>query len=198
MKKLIIDTATDYLFVGLINDQKQDFIYRIGKNDNAAFLVEKIKELLERNNLLVDEITTIIVGVGPGSYTGIRVAVVVAKTLAYAKGITLEQISSLNLLTSGYDSLVTAAIDARRGFYFCGSYHHGKEVKEDRYISKEELNEDVIIINQSTIKIKLDIISKNAKIVKDIHNLEPNYLRKTEAERTYDQKNDFKWHFWNH
>ncbi|HHT55442.1 MAG TPA: tRNA (adenosine(37)-N6)-threonylcarbamoyltransferase complex dimerization subunit type 1 TsaB [Acholeplasma sp.] len=192
MKTLIMDTATNFLIVGLIDNKKEAIVTRIGKNDNAAYLVNKIDEVLKNNNTTIDEIDEIIVGIGPGSYTGIRVSVVVAKTLAYSKGIKLKQISSIALLTSGYNFLVYGAIDARRNHYFAGKYLEGKEIVKDSYINKEVLEQlsNVIILNEETIKLNLNKISENARLVEDTFSLEPNYLRKTEAERNYDKINE--------
>jgi len=192
MKTLIMDTSTNYLVVGLINNNKEDIVTRIGKNDNAAYLVNKIDELLKRNNLTIDNIDEIIVGVGPGSYTGVRVSVVVAKTLAYSKNINLKQISSIALLTSGYNDMVYGAIDARRNHFFAGKYLEGKQIVKDSYMTTEVLDQvtNVIILNENTIKLNLNKISENSKLVEDVFSLEPNYLRKTEAETNYDKIND--------
>jgi|SRR5690554_615487 len=192
MKTLIMDTSTNYLVVGLINNNKEDIVTRIGKNDNAAYLVNKIDELLKRNNLTTDNIDEIIVGVGPGSYTGVRVSVVVAKTLAYSKNINLKQISSIALLTSGYNDMVYGAIDARRNHFFAGKYLEGKQIVKDSYMTTEVLDQvtNVIILNENTIKLNLNKISENSKLVEDVFSLEPNYLRKTEAETNYDKIND--------
>lgn len=191
MKTLIVDTATNYLVVGLKSNKKEEVVTRSGKNDNAAYLVNKIDELLNNNNLTIDDIDEIIVGIGPGSYTGIRVSVVVAKTLAYSKNITLKQISSIALLTSGYNTMVYGAIDARRNHYFAGKYLSAKEIVKDSYISSESLEQvsNKVILNEETIKLDLEKISENAKTVEDIFSLEPNYLRKTEAETNYDKIN---------
>lgn len=189
MKELIIDTSSNLLYVGLIDDSKKDFITRVGKNDNAAYLVDHIDQLLKKNNLTINDIETIIVGVGPGSYTGARVGVVVAKTLAYSKGIELKQISSLNLLSSGYSGNVTAAIDARRKHYFVGTFNNGKVIKSDSYELVEDIN-NLTILDETTIKVDLSVVSLQATRVDDVFGLEPNYLRKTEAETNYDKKND--------
>jgi tRNA threonylcarbamoyladenosine biosynthesis protein TsaB len=193
MKVLVIDTATNLLVVGLKNDDKNIIRTRLGKNDNAAYLVNEIEVLLNEENIKLENLDKIIVGIGPGSYTGNRVAVVVAKTLAYSKNIKLEQISSLIFLSSGYEN-ITAAIDARRGFYFANNHSFGKSISGDNYISLDKLkeNKDYIILNENTIKVDLDIIINNSEEVKDVFLLEPNYLRKTEAENEYDQKNGIK------
>ncbi|MDY0277201.1 MAG: tRNA (adenosine(37)-N6)-threonylcarbamoyltransferase complex dimerization subunit type 1 TsaB [Acholeplasma sp.] len=194
MKELIIDTATNLLYVGLISGNKKNEIKRIGKSDNAAYLVQVIADCLKSENLELEDLDNIIVGVGPGSYTGLRVAVTVAKMLAYTKGINLKGISSLNLLSSGYEKRVVAAIDARRNHCFAGIYENGVNLIKDHYLSYDEITnkDELVILNEETIKINLDIVSTNAYCINDVHKLEPNYLRKTEAENEYDKKNDLK------
>lgn len=192
MRKLIIDSSTNLLYVGLIDNNHKDNETRLGNNDNAAYLVDKIDILLKRNNLTINNIDEIIVGVGPGSYTGIRVAVTVAKMLAYTKNINLKTISSLLLLSSGYEYEVTACIDARRNHVFSLTHNKGIVINDDKYINKNDLLSECIDLTEENIKVNLDIISNYAKEVTDVHNLEPNYLRKTEAEVNYDKKSRTK------
>lgn len=189
MNKLIIDTATNFLFVGLIKNNKHYEKTRVGNNDNAAYVVNFIKELLEEHELTIDDIAEIIVGVGPGSYTGIRVSVVVAKTLAYSKNIKLKEISSLKLLSSGYNE-VYALIDARRKHFFGLKHINGKTILDDHYVKGENINEDAIVLNEETIKVDFNIVDKFSNLVEDVLLLEPNYLRKTEAEVNYDKTNE--------
>lgn len=190
MNKLVIDTATNLLYVGLLKDGKTFTKTRIGKNDNAAYVVNFVKELLEEQNLTIDNIDEIITGVGPGSYTGIRVSVVVSKTLAYSKNIKLKQISSLKLLSSGH-SEAFALIDARRGSYFGLKHKLGETLIDDHYLKLDSL-ENYLLLEPKNIKVDLEVVSKEATTVEDVFMLEPNYLRKTEAETNYDKSNDLK------
>lgn|SRR5690625_1227273 len=184
MNYLILDTSTNYLVVGLLKNDEESFITRIGKNDNSAYIINKIDELLKTNNITIKDINEIIVGVGPGSYTGIRVSVVAAKTLSYSLNIPLRKISSLAFLSSGYDKEVIASIDARRNHVFSGTYFKAKNLSEDKYVDINDLNKDkLVMLNEDTIKINIKNIVNNSKQVFNVHELEPNYLRKTEAER---------------
>ena len=189
MKELIIDTATNLLYVGLINDGKHDYITRKGHNDNAAFIVNYVDQILKRNNLTLTDINNIIVGIGPGSYTGLRASLAVAKMFAYTKAIPLKTISSLLLLSSGYKNEVTVAIDARRKHYFAATYNNGLTVNTDAYVKGDNLGE-FLLLNDETINVDLNIVSTKARVETDIFNLVPNYLRITEAERNNDQKSN--------
>lgn len=180
MSSLIIDTATKNLFVGLYGKENKQIV-EVGKN-HAAVLMKKIDEILGESKL--DDIDEIIVGVGPGSYTGVRVGVVVAKMMAWTKNITLKEVSSLYIQASGYEGIRSVTIDARRGNVFSAIYD-----ADDSLIAKEELrcnNEFTkagIEVTEDMYKPNMEKIVKMAKVVDEVHALVPNYLRKTEAER---------------
>jgi len=129
-----------------------------------------------------------VVGIGPGSYTGVRMGVVVAKILAKELNIPLYKISSLLLKASSFEGEVASIIDARRDHVFVGIYDLSKAsvvVMEDTYMSlvdlKKRVNKDQIMSH-----FKPDILTLNRKNlfdkVEDIDPLTPNYLRKTQAE----------------
>ena len=180
MNSLIIDTATCNLYVGLYGKEKREYLEK-GKN-HAANLMRRIDEVL--GDLKIDDIDEIIVGVGPGSYTGVRVGVVVAKMFAWTKNIKLKKVSSLYIQCSGYDGIRSVSIDARRGNAFCAIYD-----SDDSLILPEELRvmaeftKAGLDITEDNYKPNMEKIIQKAELVKDPHSLVPNYLRKTEAER---------------
>lgn len=190
MKRLIFDVSTNVMFVGYIkNERLIDFSIRIALRDHAKYLVDRIDELLKRNKISINKIDEIIIGVGPGSYTGTRIAVTVGKMLSLSKNITLKTVSSLLFMTSGYEGKICSCFDARRGYVFANIHENNKIIFDDIYINLDELKNleeykdaDTIFVNDRNFLVDPRAIIKNAKVVKDIHGLEPNYLRKTEAE----------------
>src|SRR5690554_3473561 len=114
MKYVLIDTSTNALIIMLYEgDIKLDEAIRYGKQDHQAHIIPMIDELLGRHNLKLQNLDGIIVGVGPGSYTGLRVGVMTAKMLSYTTGVKLYQVSSLVFLTSGYHKKMLVWHDAR-------------------------------------------------------------------------------------
>lgn len=193
MNTLWIDVATDMQIVMLSFENEKEIIKtRLGQKDHSAYMIPLIDEALKEANINLKKIDRIIVGVGPGSYTGIRVAVMTAKMLAYTNDIPLYEISSLYLLTSGYENLKTPMIDARNQNYFSGVYENEKIILEEALYPYETLEKynNHIIINNQTIKINIKEAEKRIKFIEDPHTLVPNYLRKTEAERNHDQKDN--------
>ena len=78
MYTLILDSATKTLYVALLKDNNVlKEIYLEGRNDHAKNIVLKVEEILNDNNIKAFDLDDIIVGIGPGSYTGVRMAVTV-------------------------------------------------------------------------------------------------------------------------
>ena len=188
MYSLIIDSATKILYVALVNDDNILYEnYISGKNDHAKNIVSKIDEALKLNNITTDNLDEVIVGVGPGSYTGVRMAITVAKMMATFKHIKLYKISTLKLISSGYKCKVLAMIDARRNNSFAAILDNSN----NEYILKEGMYEnDILLQNEYDYKVTEEsylvdplFVIKNKEYVENYHLLVPNYLRDTEAER---------------
>ena len=193
MYSLILDSATKTLYVALLKDNNLlDEIYLEGKNDHAKNIVKKVEYILNKNNIKAFDLDDIIVGIGPGSYTGVRMAVTVCKMLSVFGNKNLYSISTLKLMASGFKGNVLSKIDARRGNSFAGIIN----TNDDTYVLKEGMYE-----NESLEKESYDFIATednykvdalyvlNAKVkVDEPHLLVPNYLRETEAERNLHDK----------
>lgn len=84
----------------------------------------RVAELLQRNDLAVGDLDAIAVDVGPGSFTGVRVGVTLAKTLAYAAGVPVLAVDSLRLLAASSDlaAPVICVRDAGRGTLYHAMY----------------------------------------------------------------------------
>ena len=134
---------------------------------------------------------------GPGSFTGIRVGLTVAKTMAWALKVPVVPISSLEVIAStGNDKNNIALIDARRGYVYAGAYDENlNNTFEDCHILLEHLNIDGIYISYDDfegINPNPDILKIVKKHEKDKgvnpHTLNPNYLKLTEAEENLNKK----------
>ncbi len=192
MKSLILDTSTNFLIVSFIDDNK--IIYEVkeeGKNNHSDNLLRFIEIGLKKHKLEVKNFDRIIVGIGPGAYTGLRVSLTVAKMFSWCLGIPLFTISSLELLISGYlDSDGIYAVKFRAKKDYCYSMVvviKNKEIQyleKESFVSLEEFNKSLlkysnpIIIDEQFINYNaLNISEDNLVKVTEIHCLEPNYLR---------------------
>ena len=199
MINLLIDTSTSNLTVSIINNQ--EIIYKYQEtilSDMSSKLLPIIDNGLKEQNLKLENIDKIFVVNGPGSFTGIRVGVTVAKTIAWALKKDIIPISSLELIatTNTSKKYIVPMIDARRGNVFAGIYDINLNcIKEDKLISIQKisnLNSDYEFVSYDSINLN-NVLKPNIDILKIInkhindeginpHNLNPNYLKLTEAE----------------
>jgi len=191
LKRLVIDTATPHLYLGLYDGDKEiDSYYKEGRNDHSVKLMVELEQMLNRTNNTMQVIDEIVIGIGPGSYTGLRVGVVVAKMFAWTLGIPVYQVSSLALLASSIEEgFIIPAVDARRGNAFLGLY----QIKQGEVVLEE--NEELANLASYQEKHQADTIfhgkpdmgklfdTNLLEQLEDVHQLVPNYLRLTEAEK---------------
>jgi len=195
-KHLVLDSATDYLYIGLFDDDSPlKEYYELGHNDHSVKLMDEMIKLFDAVNLRIEDLSSIVVGIGPGSYTGIRIGVVVAKMLAWSKNIPLYTISSLALMASGQKGRVLAWIDARRKHAFLGLYEVSDvsitRLDEEAYVLLESYKTSTNF-NKEVTKGKPDMKKLfNSDLLTHadyIHSVAPMYLRQTEAERNLNDK----------
>jgi tRNA threonylcarbamoyladenosine biosynthesis protein TsaB len=97
---------------------------------SAQSLLPKVAELLDSVGWRIEEVELIGVGIGPGSFTGLRVGVVAAKVLAYALGAGVQGVNTLEAIAAGCPApadRVTAVIDAQRGDVVAQSFSLNQE-----------------------------------------------------------------------
>ena len=101
MKVLYIDTTTSYLYTGIVVEGKliEEIQTDFGK-DLSSVALKKISEMLDNSNLKPNDIDKIIVVNGPGSFTGSRVGVTIAKTYAYSLKKDITTITSLEAMAA--------------------------------------------------------------------------------------------------
>lgn len=203
---LFFDTSSDLLKVSLIKDNKIIFDKELHtKNDHSSYLVPTIDEAFKNNNIDFKELDEIIVGNGPGSFTGTRISIAVAKTYAFSFNIPVYMISSLEELiydNDEYDFYVPIIEEKKENLYFSIFDKNKKRVMDDTYSSTEymykkleELDGKILLISLSdkeyekydTVKASINALNimKNIDVNNEKvnpHLLKPNYIKKIEAE----------------
>lgn len=113
---------------------------------HAVRLLALIEEVLAQAGLSLSEVDRLGVGVGPGSFTGLRIGVATARGLAQAHRIGLVGVSTLRALAAGAaeaegdaGDTVLAVLDARRGEAFVGAWRGEDEVLAPAALSPDEL-----------------------------------------------------------
>ena len=118
MKTLFIDTHSDTLIMGYIDDEKIEVRKKSDTRNHSEIAIPTLQELLKKIDVKLNELDEIIVVNGPGSFTGVRIGVTIAKTLAYSLNIKIKTITSLEAFGVSAKSVFDiVTIADTKGFY---------------------------------------------------------------------------------
>lgn len=140
MIKLLLDSSDKRLVVAIAQGDKIiDSVDYEAWQKQSEFMVLEIDNLLNKNNLTRKDIESVSVGKGPGSYTGVRISMSIAKTIAFALNIPLYTISSLALICHSFEKPSIGIMNARSKRSYAGVYDKGKAIMEDCILENSEL-----------------------------------------------------------
>ena len=200
---LNIETSSTNCSVALSkNGELIDFIEKDSPNfSHSEKLHQFIKDLIERNKIGIDNLNAIAAGIGPGSYTGLRIGLSTAKGLCYGSDLPLIAVSSLLNLTHNidFDGLIIPTIDARRNEVYSTVINSKYEIIKEE--SPQIINEEsflkftkeynILIIGNGQFKCK-DIIDFNSKFNWNEKILKPTAKNMVKFSFRKFQDNDFE------
>ncbi|WP_100012605.1 tRNA (adenosine(37)-N6)-threonylcarbamoyltransferase complex dimerization subunit type 1 TsaB [Lentibacillus sediminis] len=148
MNILAIDTSNQALGVAVMKNGEiaGDLTTNLKKNHSVR-LMPAIDQLMREVSLTPEELDRIVVAKGPGSYTGVRIGLSTAKTMAWALNIPVVGVSSLEVLGFQgrfFHALVCPFFDARRGLVYGGVYEWKKGRLHSVYSEKNMPMEDLL------------------------------------------------------
>ena len=212
MKVLAFDTSSKALSLAILEDKQvlAETTINIKKNHSIT-LMPAIDFLMGSLDWTPKDLDRIVVAEGPGSYTGLRIAVATAKTLAHTLNIELVGMSSLlALVPRQQEGLFVPLMDARRNNVYAGFYENAKPVLPEAHLSFAEVLEQVKDAEQVTfvgeVRAFVEQIQEqlpqasyqetlpNAanlalwawdKKEDSLHDFVPNYLKRVEAEENW-------------
>jgi len=137
------DTSTNATAVCVLRGDGQAFEHvpatadMLGRPSHAAELLPAIARLMEDAGTTWDDVDGVAVGVGPGTFTGLRIGIATARALAHARGIAVRPVSSLRALAEPLDRerARLPLIDARRGELFAALYGPGGEERWPPFVA---------------------------------------------------------------
>ena len=166
---LAIDTATSRTIVGVIEDGKVLFeSFHEGATEHGFAITELVMKTLE----ICPKPDQVVVGMGPGPFTGLRVGITFAHSFALAREIPVIGVCSLDAIDVK-ESEYTVAIDARRKEIYWAKYKDGLRISGPTVSKPAEV--DKFIIDQFPDLKKLVALSASQNIT------EPMYLRRPDA-----------------
>ena len=208
MISLFIDTSLINVSISIIKDGKiLSLIEKEIPNMHSVYATKFIKDCLDEAKIDANDVDNLFVVSGPGSFTGVRIGVTIAKTYGYLIKKDITPVSSLKSLaiSSNYEGIILAMIPANKSNYYVGVYDKDyNEIVKEQFMDKEkilelcnEYNPYILSVDTSIIgtykinKQKLDVL----KIINyymdkekvNYYKLVPNYLKQPQA---LEAKND--------
>ena len=213
MNILAMDTSNRALSLALLQDNEVlgQVTLNIKKNHSIT-LMSAIDFLMKSLDMKPTDLDRIVVAQGPGSYTGLRIAVATAKILAHTLKIELVGVSSLlALVPEQVEGLVIPIMDARRNNVYAGFYQSGQAVRSEAHLPLAEVLEIAGAANQPVTSVgetavfaeQIEAALPQAVIqptlpdavaigrlgldlpAQSIHDFVPNYLKRVEAEENW-------------
>ncbi len=189
MKILFLDTSSFFINIAIIENNNFLFHFK-EKSDHKLSdrIFSLIENCFEKANTKPQEINKIYVTNGPGSFTGIRIGLTIAKTMAWDLNIPICTVSSLLMLVSGQTKPVYAVIPDRNGYGYCALYNQNLITKEEVYVDlKQYLTLNIPVVSyhdeiEPTTDL-LRIIKKYKNKSEDVHGVKANYIKKMEMEK---------------
>jgi tRNA threonylcarbamoyl adenosine modification protein YeaZ len=173
---LAIDTATSRTIVGVVDDGVVLFEeFHEGATDHGKAISQLVAQAL-KSTKLIDQV---VIGMGPGPFTGLRVGITYAQTFALARSIPWIGVCSLDAIRIDSTSKIlntdeyTVAIDARRKQIYWASYKEGVRVKGPAVDRPEDIDEFITNLFPDVRKLVELSSTQNVK--------EPIYLRSPDA-----------------
>ena len=148
MKILVFDTCFNKTYLVLKNDDNilaSEIIDSTDTNYHSAYLIPKIRDVLKQNSILIKDLDAIGVNIGPGSFTGIRAGITIARVLSQQANLKLVGVTSLEILSklNKSDKKTIVVTDARKNKVYYAEFENSKTIVEPMLVDKDELVEKI-------------------------------------------------------
>ena len=153
----------------------------------------ELNQLFEKNSLDYKDVDEVIITDGPGSYTGIRIAMTIAKVFCTQMHKTLKCISTMQLF-AGMDESANVILDARSKRAYVAHLEKGVVVGETQILEVDQLEDflnehpgtlygDGYLVNQEAASCDFlkNFIEVPSRTIENVHALVPQYLKESDA-----------------
>lgn len=179
MYTLFISTFNELITIGLLKDGKQiDILEKTSNRNHSVYVMPMINDILNNNDIKANYLNEIIVVNGPGSFTGVRIGVVIAKTLAYTLDIPIKTITSLlaYAVSCTKDDNKLSIVSDLKGKYI-GYFDKNNELLTDYiYLNNKEYDKYIIGKEQNIITCDKFDLEKIYNYLKDKSNINPHLV----------------------
>lgn len=192
MKTVFLDTSYKTMSVVCIENNKVlSFYHKEAFKRQSELAMSVLDGCVKEAGWKPQEINEVVIAVGPGSYTGVRIAMTIAKTLSAISNIQVKTITSLELFVDT-DEKTLVLFDARSDRAYVGLFKNKEYTQGPLVMNISEVQDlvnkerpivrgdghlvsepDSYTVNQETCLY----LVKNAKLVEDVDQLKPLYLK---------------------
>ena len=139
MYTILLDSSNTSLTVGLAKDNVllEETSYEAWQSQ-SEHMIPELDNLLNKYHVTNNEIEDLMVAIGPGSYTGVRIAITIAKTIATALNVKVYVVSSLRCQKDGRNPSI-CVINARSGRSYFGVYDNEKIIVDDTIFTNDKV-----------------------------------------------------------
>jgi tRNA threonylcarbamoyladenosine biosynthesis protein TsaB len=176
---LNFETSSKNCSVTLSSEGKliSNFDLEDDKYRHSELLTSKIKDILNQNNISAKDLSAVAIGIGPGSFTGLRIGFSVAKGLCYPHKINLIGISSLKILANSIKADsgdIIPMINDKGNFYYLSTFENKLnevgnptlEQVDTNFIKKFIKDGSTIVVNsEDSFKYISNIINDQIKLI---------------------------------
>ena len=201
MRSLLIDTSNRYLVIAAYEDGVLlEGIQEEGSKKPSEYAIPYIERILNQHHLELFDFDEVVVTRGPGSYTGVRVGMTIAKTLKTVHPVDVKMISSLQAYAGAHGKKISV-IDARSKKVFVACFEDGREVHQEclmdivdfeafqKDYSDFEIVGDTSLVgaeeNNVCLYENMYELSKNIAPVLSVHELVPTYIKDIEVKQIW-------------
>lgn len=211
MKLLAIDTSTDYLTLAVTDGDKViGRLHKKAERSHSSLLVPMIDRLLKRAKIRLKDIDAFAIGIGPGSFTGLRIGVATVKGLAYSLKKPVVAVPTLDAIAGnvkGFNGIICPVLDAKKNkVYACLYKSDGVNIKKvSKYLllslgdlreRLRNLKEKILLLGdlagfvkegvdwypKADVLARLGLENLKKKRFVSVENLEPLYLYSRECD----------------
>ena len=165
MINLFIDTSMANVSISILKDNKiLSIIQEEIPNEHSKYVTSYVKRVIDEASLDANDIDNILVVNGPGSFTGVRIGVTIAKTYGYLINKEIIPVSSLKALaissSKSINGNIMSVITANRSSYYVGIYDSEyNNIIDEEFVSRERLVELIEKYNPYIVSNDYNIIS---------------------------------------
>lgn len=185
MRQLFIDTHSEKITIALKDGKKINLKEALSVRSHSEMLMPTLKELLDENNISLKDVDEIAVVNGPGSFTGVRIGVTVAKTIAYSLEIPIKTITSLEMFGESSDEdFDIVCVEDSKGCYT--AFKKGNTYSEFSYRKKDDYESYISsnsyrVLSEKRIDMEKIFEYLKEKDYENPHLVNPVYIKEIEA-----------------